>query len=579
VVLDEFHERHIETDLLLLLLRRLRAGPRPDLELLVMSATLESDAVAAYLGGAARLKSAGRQFSVNVAHLPQPDDRPLEKQVASAVRSLSRDHTGDLLVFLPGAREIVKASEALEKLAKERDLAVLPLHGDLPIAEQAAAIEKGTRQKVVLSTNVAESSVTVEGVVAVVDSGQARVAGHSAWTGMRSLTTSKISRASAIQRAGRAGRTQAGWVMRLYTKGDFDNRPAHMDPEIVRSDLAETLLLLKQNGVNDTSEASWLSPPPAASIAAAESLLKLLGAVHEDGQLSDIGKRLLQIPLHPRLARILVEGERRGVERDAALIAALLSVRDIRRTVRSQFRRGRGSSGASGPSDVLELLELYREAEASDFRNERLRSLELDGSTVRRITRAERQLLSLARSDVPPPENAEASEQALLACILCGFADRLARRRQPEGRELILAGGSVAKLSEQSVVHRPMLMVVLDIDEHPGRPAQARLASAVHENTLYELFADRVSMHDDVLWNSQKERAEQQSSIRWGAVVLEESRQSAQAGNSCAQLLEQKANERPERFLRSDPAQKLAARLALLKRRDPEVPDAQQLLR
>ncbi|HEX6764085.1 MAG TPA: helicase-related protein, partial [Polyangiaceae bacterium] len=315
LVLDEFHERHVESDLLLALSARLRAERRSDLSLVVMSATLDAEPIAAFLGDAPRLRSEGRSHPLSIEHDARPDDRPLEKQVASAVRrALDLEPEGDVLVFLPGAAEIRRASETLENLARERNLLVLPLHGDLSLDEQARAVAPAERRKVVLSTNVAESSLTIEGVRVVVDSGLARHLTHSAWTGLPKLSTVKISRASARQRAGRAGRTGPGRVLRLYTRGDFETRPEHDAPEITRADLSEALLLLR--GIARSAPALLTAPPPA-SLAAAEDLLVLLGAVADDGGLTATGRRMLELPLHPRLSRIVVEGERRGVGREA----------------------------------------------------------------------------------------------------------------------------------------------------------------------------------------------------------------------------------------------------------------------
>jgi ATP-dependent helicase HrpB len=570
LVLDEFHERHVESDLLLALVARAKAERRPELALVVMSATLDAEPIARFLGDAPRLRSEGRVHPLAIEHEPTPDDRPLEKRVTSAVRrALELEAEGDVLVFLPGAAEIRRASEALENLARERELSVLPLHGDLSLEEQARAVAPASRRKVVLSTNVAESSLTIEGVKVVVDSGLARLVTHSAWSGLPKLETAKVSRASATQRAGRAGRTGPGRVLRLYTRGDFEARPDHDPPEITRADLSEALLVLR--GVARTPP-PLLTAPPVASLAAAEELLALLGAVEPSGTLTPIGRRMLELPLHPRLARIVVEGERRGVGHDAALVAALLGERDIRSDARTGFGPAgrRAELGAAGPSDLLELVERFDEAEGVDFAPGRVRSLGLDARAVSAVERTYRQLARAVRGTQQRPESPELVERALLAAILTGFPDRLARRRERSSRELVLTSGRTARLSEQSVVHDAPLLVALDVEERPGRPTEVRWASAIDESLLLELYEERIELTDELVWNTERDRVERVAAMRWGAVTLEETRSAAPPSPEAARLLALAARERPDRFLRSDAALGLVARLALLAARYPD---------
>ena len=571
VVLDEFHERHLSTDLLLALLASLRER-RPELGLVVMSATLDAEPIARYLGDCPRVRSEGRMFPVSIEHLPAPDERPLEKQITSAVRRLlTEEPSGDVLVFLPGAGEIRRALESLEALAREHDTLVLPLHGDLPIQEQARAVEPAARRKVVLATNVAESSITIEGVCAVVDSGLSRVAGHSPWSGLPTLGTAKISRASAVQRAGRAGRTRAGRVLRLYTRGDFETRLEHDLPEVARADLSEALLSLHGAGVRSPGELAWLTPPPAPSLQAAEQLLRDLGAVSTEGELTAIGRRLLDFPLHPRQARIVVEGERRGVARDACALAALLGERDIRRDLRTDFG-GRGPSGAhmqSGPSDLLELLERFREGEGTRS-EQRLRSLGLDARSFQAADRAAQQLSRQARDDAAAPRSLEAAEQALLACVLTGFVDRLARRRRPGQPELVLAGGGQAKLSPQSVVREPLLMVAVDVEHRQGRGSEVRLASAVDENTLLELYPDRVTVSDELAFDAERQRVERVERMSFGSVVLDESRSVAPPSPETARVLLTAARARAHEFAQGETLGRLSMRLELAAKHYPD---------
>jgi ATP-dependent helicase HrpB len=389
VILDEIHERHVATDLALAWLARLRETTRPDLAVLAMSATLDADPVRDFLAGEGRrcalVRSEGRRFEVALEHLAAPDERPLAAQVASAVRRLVREERdGDLLVFLPGAGEIRRAQTALGEVPGLGDVAVLPLHGEMPLEEQARAVRPGERRKIVLSTNVAESSVTIEGVVAVIDSGLARVASHSPWTGLPTVALARISRAAATQRAGRAGRTRPGRALRLYTRHDFEQRPAQDLPELARADLAEAVLALATLGVGDPDALGWLDPPPAAALGAARELLVRLGAIDGAGRLTPTGSRLARFGVHPRLARLVVEGEARGAGRTACLAAALVAERDIRAPSRASFASNRPGPGA-GPdrgAELVDLVDLYREAAAERFRPDALRRLELDRRAV-----------------------------------------------------------------------------------------------------------------------------------------------------------------------------------------------------
>ena len=577
VILDEFHERHLATDLLLVLLDRLSQTTRPDLKLIVMSATLDAEPVARYLGDCPRLRSEGRMFPVTIEFLPKADDRPLEKQIVSAVRQvISEEADGDVLVFLPGAGEIRKAKTALEALASEAQLLVLPLHGDLPIAEQARAVEPAKQRKVVLATNVAESSVTVDGVTVVVDSGLSRVAGYSPWSGLPTLALEPVSRASTTQRAGRAGRTRPGRVLRLYTKGDHESRRAHDAPEIVRSDLAEAFLILHGAGVKEPSALHFLDEPPKARVQSAQELLTLLGAFGDSGGLSEIGRRLLRFPVAPRLGRLLVEGERRGVAKEAALAAALLGERDIVLGTRATFGSDRGAGfGARGPSDVLERIERYREAEDAHFEAHRLRHFGLDVRAVESVRRAERQLSRLVKNSVEGPGSMEGVEHELLRCLLAAFPDRVARRRRRGERDLVLASGGVARLSENSIAVDPEFLLALDVEEQRGASSSfttVRLASAIEPDWLLEDFASTVKLSDDLEWNATAERVERVEKMSFGAVVFDEARGAAPPSPAASALLASAARRGSSlSFAKSDAVSSLTLRLRLLREHFPEL--------
>ncbi|XXX79746.1 ATP-dependent helicase C-terminal domain-containing protein [Sorangium sp. So ce134] len=582
VVLDEFHERHLAGDVALALLRRLQRGARPDLRLVVMSATLDAGPIAAFLGApeaqpasaaeaggalgapatesprCAILRAEGRMFDVAIEHLPAArvsasahaagdrrapahwGDRTLESLVASSVRQLIEEGLdGDVLVFLPGSAEIRRSTEACAPLAKSADLLLLPLHGSLSPAEQDRAVRPADRRKVILSTNVAETSVTIDGVVAVVDSGLARVAAHAPWSGLPTLRVAPIARASAAQRAGRAGRTRPGRCLRLYTRGDLAARPEHEAPEIRRLDLAETVLELCAAGVTDLEGFGWLEAPPAAGLAAAEALLVRLGALDEARRLTESGRRMLRFPAHPRQARMIVEAERRGIAEDGCTLAALVAERDLGAPAGPRDAHARRGD-ARHSSDLLAALQTFEEADRARFAADRLRWLGVDPARALAVERTRKQLSRLADARrAAPPETLEAREIAQRIAILSGYPDRVGRLRRPanasgrSGREVVLAAGGTAALSEASVIDDVDLVVAVDIEERSeGRSARTvvRAASAIEADWLLDLFTDAIRDTTEATWNAAAERAEVVRRLSYDGLVLDESRPAAGAG-------------------------------------------------
>ena len=327
VVFDEFHERGLESDLALGMVRLVQQTVRPELRVVVMSATLAVEHISAYLGGCPVVEGEGRQYPVEIAYEPRPERLPWPAAAARAAERLLDRTDGDLLVFLPGLQEIRQTAHHLEIGRRERGLAVLPLYGDLPAEQQDAALTPLDRRKIVLATNVAETSVTVEGVAGVVDTGLARTLTFDPGVGLDRLRLTPISRASADQRAGRAGRTRPGVCVRLWSAASHLGRAEQTEPEIRRVDLAGAVLQLMGLGEADVSRFPWLEPPPAATVGQALTLLRRLGAVDEQG-VTELGRTLARLPVHPRLARLLVEGPRWGWPDRAALAAALLAERD-----------------------------------------------------------------------------------------------------------------------------------------------------------------------------------------------------------------------------------------------------------
>jgi ATP-dependent helicase HrpB len=542
VVLDEFHERSLAADLSLALIRRLQLSTRPDLKLLVMSATLEAGPIAAYLDGSPVLRTEGRSFAVSIEHLPAADSRALEQQVLAGLKKVEASGSGgDVLVFLPGASEIRRAGETCQEFAASHRMEIRPLHGELPPSEQDLAVRRGKARKLILSTNVAETSVTIPGVRWVIDSGLARIASHSPWSGLPSLNVQKISKSSAAQRAGRAGRIEEGFCHRLYTRHDFESRPDRELPEIRRGDLTEMVLALRASGVRDLSALPFLDPPPRPALEAADELLRRLGATEPNGALTDIGRRLVELPMHPRQARIVEEASKRGVGEDGALIAALLGERDIRLQARSIGSGGaKRAASLSGPSDLLELRERFTDAERAGFSANQLRALGLEHGAVRSVERARRHLLRSVRNRASRPKTAEAEDEALMISVLAGYPDRVAKRRSRNSPELLMFGGGSAFLSDQSVVTAPELLIALDAETRgTGRGAKTwvRIASAVEVPWLKGMAPGEVRERDELQWNPETARVEQVKQITYGGLVLDEKRGPAASSAEASRIL------------------------------------------
>ncbi|MCU0225254.1 MAG: ATP-dependent helicase HrpB [Acidobacteria bacterium] len=574
VVLDEFHERTLDADLALALLRRLQRGARPDLRLVAMSATLAAEPVAAFLDAPVH-RVAGRPFPVAVEHLSRPDPRPLAQQVASAVRAAvegeggpdgrgaagsgdrrgAGEGRGDILVFLPGAAEIRRAREACTGLAAAHDLEIVPLHGDLPSAEQDRAVRPAPRRKLILSTNVAETSVTIDGVTVVIDSGLARVAGHSPWSGLPTLATRPISRASAAQRAGRAGRTAPGRCLHLFTRHDHDTRPAFDEPAVRREDLAGSLLLLHALGVRDAAAFEWFETPRPAALEAGERLLVDLGATALGGELTATGRALLRYPLHPRAARLLDEAARRGAARRGALFAALLGEREVRLAARTRFGDGTargdgggsagpgGGAGPAGPSDLLAQLDAVEEATRDVHSPERLRARGLDPAATLAVLRARDQLLRLTRRAADPPLDPESEERVLLEATLAAFPDRVARRREPGRPALVFARGGAGELAPSSVVRSAEFLVAVDADDRRERGVAVRLASAIDPAWLIDLFPGRLEDRTETVFQAASGRVERISALHFEGLTLDASRVPAPADDETAEVLHRAVRE------------------------------------
>jgi len=578
VVLDEFHERHLQGDLALALLARLRASSRPELKLIVMSATVDALPVADYLG-APVVKSSGRQYEVIVTHQSESDSRPLESQVVSAIRDLLRQGTkGDVLVFLPGAAEIRRAMDRAAPFADEAHLLLVALHGDLSPDAQDVALQPAACQKVIFSTNVAETSVTIEGVEAVVDSGLARIAKYDPWSGRPSLEVAKISRASAAQRAGRAGRLGPGRALRLYTKGDHDARPEHESPEILRADLAETVLGLRATGVK-LADVRWLDAPPRSALDGAEQLLFRLGALDGQGEVTDVGRKMIRFATPPRLAKLIVEAASRGAAREGCVAAAMLAEgRDI--YARSWDAQSPAATGDES-SDLAVRLADFEAATKGGFDRQRARHLGLVAEVVLAVKKASEQY---ARLCAEGPRTGDPDEIVRRA-VLAAFPDRVARRRQSSrdesrlgaSRELVMCTGGTAQLAETSVVRTALWLVAVEAGDRGGAelargrsfPTEKRrtrvwLASAIEPEWLIDLFSGSVEEKVEVTWSAERERVEAVERLSYDRLVLDERPAGAAADEAAGKLLLEKALSRGVGALAGEAFESLSRRMSFV---------------
>jgi ATP-dependent helicase HrpB len=580
VVLDEFHERHLQADVALAIVTELQETVRPDLKLVVMSATLETERIAAHLGNCPVLTSEGRSYAVDIEYAAAAG-RPLAIQVVAAVqRALSNGSDGgDVLVFLPGAAEIRRAATALAELATHCDCDLVPLHGDLGLDAQRRAIERGPRRKIVLSTNVAETSITIEGVTTVIDSGLARQARFDSRHGINGLRVVPISQAAAAQRAGRAGRLGPGRCIRLGEAADYENRRMHETPEILRLDLSSTVLELRAWGARDPASVRWLDAPGPGMLARADQLLTLLGAFDPvSGGVTDTGRRMLDLPVAPRLARLLLEAERAGCPSDGALLAALAAERDI-----CMEQRSFGDSGAgrwpAGPSDLLLRMQLFSEVEHNGFAASTCSRLGLDGRALRSVQRARDQLQrGLGRQHGP------AADATLLRCILAGFPDRVVRRRHAGAARGTMVGGRGVLLAESSVVRDAELYVAVDVGTGERRgmvEATVRLASAVDPQWLRQLYPGALRSTTTLELDADRQRVVERRRTLYADLVLEETTNTRVDPLLAGDVLAEHAQRDPEGAAHPGPeVDAWLERLRFLQRWMPEVglPDSPSVM-
>jgi ATP-dependent helicase HrpB len=524
VVFDEFHERHLFGDLSLARALDLQETKRPDLKLIVMSATLHGAVLAEYLAPCEVLESEGRTFPVDIEFLArEPGDEPVWEHAAEAVAKAFPSTPGNALVFMPGAYEIQRTMQAIQHRLGA-DVPVLPLHGELPPDQQDVAVAAGGARRVIVSTNVAETSLTIQDVTLVVDSGLARVARFDAHRGINTLYIEKISHASADQRAGRAGRTAPGRCLRLWTLRDHERRAPSELPEIKRLDLAETVLTLKAAGVDDLRTFRWLEPPDARALERAETLLHDLGAIG-DGGITPVGRRMLSFPVHPRYARMFLAAEELGCVRAAALIAAITQSRGMLLRADKRTEEQREDAFGTGISDFQILMRAWAWADRQGYRVDACRRLAVHADAARQVGKLFDQFLDIAAKERLEVTARPAEDSAIARCVLAGFADQVARRRSMGTLLCDIVHGRRGQLARNSVAQGSRLLVAAEINDIEGRGGEAQvmlnLATEIEEAWLREWFPGDFSETAEVVFDNTQNRVVVRTAKVFRDLVLE----------------------------------------------------------
>ncbi|HJT80507.1 MAG TPA: ATP-dependent helicase HrpB [Chthoniobacterales bacterium] len=530
ILFDEFHERHLYSDITLARALRLQETTRPDLKIVVMSATIDTGALQGFLEPCAVLTSTGRQHPVAIEYLPKrvQDDYPAWDLAADELARLASSTTGDVLVFMPGKYEIGRTVAAVRASRVSDQFTTLPLHGELPPAEQDAALAPSTKRKAIIATNVAETSLTIEGVRVVIDSGLARIARFDPRRGINTLLIEKISRASADQRAGRAGRTAPGHCLRLWTEREHQERAAHELPEVKRLDLAEVVLTLKACGIDDLAAFRWLEPPDPRALARAEQLLADLGALSlGDGKITALGGRMLSFPVHPRYARMFLAAADHRCVRAIALIAALTQGRNLlRRPEGKQAREDREDLlGSEDDSDLFILTRAFRFAQRNNFDPRRCGRLSVNAVAAREAAQLADQFLTIAQEEGLPVDENEPAVGAIQRCVLAGFPDQVAMRLDQGTLRCALVHGRRGVLARESVVHKAPLLVASEVREIESsdkeRQVLLTLCTRIEEEWLRQLFPEAFSERVETLFDSTQRRVIGRRQIKFHDLVLQ----------------------------------------------------------
>ena len=546
IVFDEFHERHLYGDISLARALQIQQSTRPDLKIIVMSATLDAGVLRSYLAPCEVLVSQGRSFPVRIEYLPKAVDFEHEPVWDVAARECARvagATSGDFLVFMPGAYEISRTVQAIQGARELRDFVVFPLHGELPPEQQDRAVSRYETRKIIVSTNVAETSLTIDGVTTVIDGGLARVARYDAHRGINTLLIEKISVASSDQRAGRAGRTAPGVCVRLWTEREHAQRPLQELPEVKRLDLSEVVLTLKASGIDDVANFPWLEKPDPKGLERAEVLLEDLGAVAfaksqsskgsnakdnaEPSHITETGRKMLRFPVHPRYARMLLEADVRGCVRPVALMAALTQGRNfLLRGVPREIDEARENLlGEEHESDFFLLMRAWRYADQNRYSLDACRRLGIHAQGARQVGPLFEQFLEIAAKEGLDVGEPRVDGEAVSKCVLAGFSDHLAKRLDAGTLRCELVHKRKGLLARESAIQKTPLLVAAEVSEIEGRGGEVNvllsLATAVQESWLKELFPDDYFEVVGVVYDEQAKRVVARRERRFRDLVLE----------------------------------------------------------
>ena len=581
VVFDEFHERHLYGDISLARALQIQQSTRPDLKIIVMSATLDTGVLKTYLAPCELLVSQGRSYPVRIEYLPKTvnfDQDPVWDVAARECERVAGASSGDFIVFMPGAYEISRTVQAIQGLRALREFVTFPLHGELPPEQQDRAVARYEARKIIVSTNVAETSLTIDGVTTVIDCGLARVARFDPHRGINTLLIEKISAASADQRAGRAGRTAPGVCVRLWTEREHGQRAPQELPEVRRLDLSEVVLTLKASGIDDVANFPWLEKPEPKALERAELLLADLGAIGRGAapseaaigsrsselertpiseqrtpagpgqgpglRITEIGRKMLRFPVHPRYARMLLAAQERGCVRPVALMAALTQGRNfLLRGVPREVEQAREDTlGEEHESDFFLLMRAWRYADKANYSLDACRRLGIHAQGARQVGPLFEQFLEIAHKEGLDVTERRSDGAEIRKCVLAGFSDQLAKRLDGGTLRCELVHNRRGVLARESAIGQASLLVAAEISEVEGRGGELNvllsLATAIEEPWLKEIFPDDYREVRGVTYDESIKRVVSRRERRFRDLVLEARASSDEAPlNEAAALL------------------------------------------